>query len=165
MSDELDFKPREFVKGAFERREFIEQVRQIAGVTAEGLDWIYEVLGFQEELVGKRWWQFTPDDIELVLHQLRADQEKTELFLHSSGGLYEVRLPKRIAGLIGDEAIQTFDQFRDALENACSHAEFAVRFFSARYITFRAASSLGNAPRVLIALRRLMFRLSMMLVV
>jgi hypothetical protein len=65
-----------------------------------------------------------------VLHQLRADQEKTELFLHSSGGLYQVRLPKRIAGLIGDEAIQTFDQFRDALENACSHAEFAVRFFS-----------------------------------
>lgn len=130
MSDELNFNAREFVRGVVDRREFIEQVRQIAGVTADGVAWMNEVLDFQEQLVGRRWWQFTPDDIELVLHQLRADQEKSELFLHSSEGFYEVRLPKRIAGLIGDEAIQTFDQFRDALENACSHAEFAVRFVS-----------------------------------
>ncbi len=124
------FNAREFVKGVVERREFIEQVKQITGVTAAGVEWMHEALDFYEQLVDRPWWQFTPDDIELVLHQLRADQEKTELFLHSLGGIYEVRLPKRIAGLIGDEAIQTFDQFRDALENACSHAEFAVRFFS-----------------------------------
>jgi hypothetical protein len=47
MSDELDFTPRELVKGVVERREFIEQVRQIAGVTAKGLDWIDEVLDFK----------------------------------------------------------------------------------------------------------------------
>ena len=129
MNDE--FNAREFVRGVVERREFIEQVRQIAGATgAPGVEWMHEALDFQEELLDRPWWQFTPDDIELVLYQLRADQEKTELFLHSSGGIYEVRLPKRIAGLIGDEAIQTVDQFRDALENACSHAEFGVRFFS-----------------------------------
>src|SRR5271155_1684148 len=38
---------------------------------------------------------------------------------------------------------------------------FLARFLSARYITFKAASSLGKAPRVLMALRKLIFRLSM----
>jgi hypothetical protein len=125
-----DFDGRQFIKNVFERQEFIEQVRQIADVTAKGLSWMDEVLWFQEQLVGRWWWQFTPDDIELVLYRLRADEAKADLRLHGSEGVYRVRVPKRVAALIGDEAIQTFDQFRDALENACSHAEFTAVFIS-----------------------------------
>jgi hypothetical protein len=42
-------------------------------------------------------------------------------------------------------------------------SHFLASFLSARYMTFKAASSLGNAPRVLMALRKLMLSDSMAL--
>lgn len=121
--------------GIGERGEFITQVKQIAGVPAGFPDWIDDLLDLQEQLIGRRWWQFTPDDQELVLHRLRADQEKTAMVLHSyDGGVYRVKVPKRIATLIGGEAVTTLEQFIEAMERECSYAEFTVAFGSRRAV-------------------------------
>lgn len=130
MDHEKNSNSREIVTGVVERQEFIEQMKQMVTVDTTGITWMNEVLEFQEQLVGKPWWQFTPDDIELLLQRLRADQERTQLRLRGAGGFYEVRLPKRVARIISDEVIETIDQFYAALETSCSHAEFTVKFVS-----------------------------------
>ncbi len=70
MSDQFD--ARTYVEAAYARRHFIAEVREITGVTAPGLGWLTDVLLAQEQDLGRRWWQFSHEDVEIVLAQLRA---------------------------------------------------------------------------------------------
>jgi len=67
-----EFDARGFVMGIWERRDFMEEVRKITGVTAEHLGWMSEVLWTQEQDLGCPWWDFSDDEMEIVLTQLRA---------------------------------------------------------------------------------------------
>jgi hypothetical protein len=63
---------RGFVMNMWARRDFMDEVRTIVGVTTDELGWMSEVLVTQERDLGCPWWEFTHEEVELVLTQLRA---------------------------------------------------------------------------------------------
>ena len=71
-SEMMEFDPRGFVMALYARRDFMLEVRKIVGVTTTELGWMSEVLQTQEQQLGRPWWEFTHEEIEMVLLQLRA---------------------------------------------------------------------------------------------